>query len=104
LARRAPSARLDGRGHEVSKPHMDNSVTDVRATIFETLQGSLGKPVELSDSTNIANDLGLDSVAVMDFVMEVEDRLDITVPLDRIAEVETLGDLVTAIRGLKGTA
>jgi acyl carrier protein len=83
---------------------MENSVTDVRATIFDTLRGSLGKPVELSDNTNIANDLGLDSVAVMDFVMEVEDRLDITVPLDRIAEVETLGDLVTAIRGLKGAA
>ena len=72
--------------------------------IFDTLRGSLGKPVELTDNTNIANDLGLDSVAVMDFVMEVEDRLDISVPLDRIAEVETLGDLVTAIRGLKGTA
>jgi acyl carrier protein len=37
----------------------------------------------------------------MDFVMEVEDRLDISVPLDRIAEVETLGDLVATIRGLK---
>jgi acyl carrier protein len=83
---------------------MENSVTDVRAMIFDTLRGSLGKPVELTDNTNIANDLGLDSVAVMDFVMEVEDRLDISVPLDRIAEVETLGDLVTAIRGLKGTA
>jgi acyl carrier protein len=104
LARRAPSVRLHGRDHEVGKPYMENSVTDVRATVFDTLRGSLGKPVELSDDTNIANDLGLDSVAVMDFVMEVEDRLDITVPLDRIAEVETLGDLVTAIRGLKGTA
>ena len=83
---------------------MENAVDDVRATVFDTLRGSLSKCVELSDDTNIANDLGLDSVAVMDFVMEVEDRLDITVPLDRIAEVETLGDLVTAIRGLKGTA
>jgi acyl carrier protein len=83
---------------------MENSVDDVRTLIFDTLRSSLNKPVELTDQTNIANDLGLDSVAVMDFVMEVEDRLDITVPLDRIAEVETLGDLVGAIRGLKGAA
>jgi acyl carrier protein len=80
---------------------MDSSVDDIRGMIFDTLRTSLGKPVELSDTTNIINDLGLDSVAVMDFVMEVEDRLDISVPLDRIAEVETLGDLVATIRGLK---
>ena len=32
---------------------------------------------------------------------EIEDRLDISVPLDRIAEVETIGDLVSTVRGLK---
>lgn len=79
-------------------------VNDIRNTIFETLRASLGKPAELSEQTNIINDLGLDSVAVMDFVMEIEDRFDISVPLDRIAEVETIGDLVSTVRSLKGDA
>jgi acyl carrier protein len=83
---------------------MENSVGDIRDIIFDTLRASLQKPVELSDQTNIVNDLGLDSGAVMDFVMEIEDRLDISVPLDRIAEVETLGDLVSTVRALKGNA
>jgi len=81
---------------------MENSVGDIREIIFDTLRAALQKPVELSDQTNIVNDLGLDSVAVMDFVMEIEDRLDISVPLDRIAEVETLGDLIATVRTLKG--
>lgn len=79
-------------------------VNDIRNTIFEALRASLGKPVELSEQTNILNDLGMDSVAVMDFVMEIEDRFDISVPLDRIAEVETIGDLVSTVRSLKGDA
>lgn len=83
------------------KGDMNNSVGDIRGMVFDTLRASLGRPVELSDQTNIVNDLGLDSVAVMDFVMEIEDRLDISVPLDRIAEVETVGDLVTTVRDLK---
>ncbi|GGF47365.1 hypothetical protein GCM10011611_62250 [Aliidongia dinghuensis] len=83
---------------------MDTSVGDIRQIIFDTLRSSLHKLVELSDQTNIVNDLGLDSVAVMDFVMEIEDRLDISVPLDKIAEIETLGDLVFAVRGLKANA
>ena len=83
---------------------MDNSVGDIREIIFDTLRSSLQKPVEFSDQTNIVNDLGLDSVAVMDFVMEIEDRLDISIPLDRVAEVETLGDLVSTVHGLKRSA
>jgi acyl carrier protein len=83
---------------------MDNSVGDIREIIFDTLRSSLQKPVEFSDQTNIVNDLGLDSVAVMDFVMEIEDRLDISIPLDRVAEVEMLGDLISTVHGLKRSA
>jgi acyl carrier protein len=83
---------------------MGNSVGDIREIIFDTLRSSLQKPVEFSDQTNIVNDLGLDSVAVMDFVMEIEDRLDISIPLDRVAEVETLGDLIATVHGLQRSA
>jgi acyl carrier protein len=83
---------------------MDNSVGDIRQMIFDTLRSSVQKLVELSDQTNIVNDLGLDSVAVMDFVMEIEDRFDVSVPLDKIAEIETLGDLVFTVSALKANA
>jgi acyl carrier protein len=79
---------------------MQDSGGDLREIIFETLRGALPRPVELSEQTHIVDDLGLDSVAVMDFVMELEDKLDVSVPLDRIAEIETLGDLVGALRDL----
>jgi acyl carrier protein len=80
---------------------MSDSGGDIREIIFETLRSSLPRPVELSEQTHIVDDLGLDSVAVMDFVMEIEDRLDISVPLDKIAEIETLGDLLAVLRDLK---
>jgi acyl carrier protein len=83
---------------------MTDSGGDLREIIFSTLRNTLPQPVELSEQTHIVDDLGLDSVAVMDFVMELEDRLDISVPLDKIAEIETLGDLLTALRDLKAHA
>jgi acyl carrier protein len=83
---------------------MQNSIDDIRDVIFGTLRNAVGKPIELSDQTNIVNDLGLDSVAVMDFVMEIEDQLDLSIPLDRIAEVETLGDLIRTVHILKESA
>ncbi|TWB08896.1 acyl carrier protein [Nitrospirillum amazonense] len=81
---------------------MANSEEQIRSLVFDALRAALGRPVELSDDTNITEGLGLDSVAVMDFVMEIEDALDISIPLDRIAEVKTIGDLIATARDLKG--
>jgi acyl carrier protein len=83
---------------------MDNSVSEIRNVIFGTMRGLLRHQVELTDQTNIVNDLGLDSVAVMDFVMEIEDKLNVSVPLDRIAEVQTLGDLVETLHSVLSNA
>jgi acyl carrier protein len=83
---------------------MNNSVSEIRDVIFATMRAQLREPVELTDNTNIANDLGLDSVAVMDFVMEIEDKLNVSVPLDRIAEVQTLGDLVATLHNVLSAA
>lgn len=80
---------------------MNESVDDIRTMVTPMLRALLPATVALSDSTSMVRDLGLDSVAVMDFVMEIEERLDVSVPLDRISEVETIGDLVTVLRDLR---
>jgi len=73
----------------------------IRQAVYEALGEAAGGAVALSDETRIMGELGLTSVAVLDFVLEIEDRLDIAIPLDRVAGVETIGDLVTRIRELK---
>ena len=83
---------------------MSDQATEIREVIFTTLRAALPQERPLSDQTHIIEDLGLDSVAVMDFVMEIEDKLDISVPLDKIAEIETLGDLIATVQRLKHAA
>ncbi len=83
---------------------MSDQAREIREIIFSTLRCALPQLRPLSDETHIIEDLGLDSVAVMDFVMEIEDKLDVSVPLDKIAEVETLGDLVATVQRLKQAA
>jgi acyl carrier protein len=51
-------------------------------------------PGPITMETHILHDLNLDSVAVMDLVMALETRFDTVIPMDRLAEIETVGDLV----------
>lgn len=61
----------------------------------------LGRPVEVTDETHIGRDLQVDSLALMNIIMELEDAFDISVPLDRLASVETVGDLSNLIKDLR---
>jgi acyl carrier protein len=77
---------------------------DARAGIAAALEEVLGRSVTITDDTSIVKDLGLDSLAVMNFIMALEDEYDISMPLDRIAEVDTVGDLAAAIDALRNKA
>jgi acyl carrier protein len=78
------------------------SMRDEIAAIFEQV---LGRPVAISDDTDIVEDLGMDSLGVMNFVMAIEDFYDLSIPLDRVAQIQTVADLIRAVEELRsGTA
>lgn len=52
---------------------------------------------ELNDNTNIEEDLGADSVEVIDLLMSLEDEFQIEIPDEAIDEIRTIGDLAAYI-------
>lgn len=68
--------------------------------VLEMLKTKVEGDRVLGPDSSVVADTGLDSVSVMDFVFELEDEFEITIPLDRIAEVKTVQDLATAVDGL----
>lgn len=56
---------------------------------------------QISSSTDIAAELDLDSLAVMDVIMELEESMDISIPLNLIPDIRTVGDLAGTIGQLK---
>jgi acyl carrier protein len=77
-----------------------NNAGNIEADIVELLAGRVPAGVQVSGQTQIVGGLGLDSVAILDFIMELEDRFDISIPLDRVAEVQTVAELSRAIEAL----
>ena len=47
--------------------------------------------------TVIAKDLTIDSLAIMDMVMELEDRFDVSIPMNVVAEIHTVDQLADTI-------
>lgn len=52
---------------------------------------------ELTENTNIEEDLGADSVEVIDLLMSLEDEFDVEIPDEAIDEIRTIADLTAYI-------
>ena len=74
---------------------------EVVAIIIKELLVIMPNASDIASETNIVRDLSLDSLAVMDLVMALEDYFDISIPLDRIADTETVFQLAGVVQSLQ---
>ncbi len=81
---------------------MSERAAETRALIFEVLRPFADKKgVELADGTELATDLDLDSMKIMEVLLELEDRLDISIPQNILPNVRTLADLERELDALQ---
>lgn len=65
----------------------------VDAAIGQGLENALPELNQPDRDAVLTSDIGLDSVQIMTLVMEIEDELDISIPVDVLAETRTLNQL-----------
>lgn len=69
--------------------------------IIELLGAHMDAGSSATLDTRILADTNMDSVKVMDLLLELEDEFDITIPLNCLAEAETAGDLIKEIEKIQ---
>ena len=62
---------------------MTGTIDAIKKTI-EKVKGVSGMSAELSDDTDIVNSVGLDSLQMLRFMLELEDRLAVMIDFDRL--------------------
>ncbi len=48
-------------------------------------------------ATDLTRDLGLESIQIMEFVVDVEDHYDISIPLESLSKAHTVHDLALVV-------
>ncbi len=74
---------------------------EVEKAVADALNVALPELGQVDPDAALTGDLGLDSVQIMNLVMEIEDNLDLSVPVDVLAEVRTLNQLIEKLVALK---
>ena len=84
---------------------MNTEVTDIESRVTALLIRYLeprwaddpASRVEVSGATSLTSDLTLDSFQVMEFLMEIEDELDVAIDMNSLSDVHTVSDLAAVV-------
>lgn len=67
----------------------------LRERLRELVDGELG---ELTHTTALRDELGLNSLDAVDLVLELEDAFSIELPDEELTRFETVGDVIEAVK------
>lgn len=83
---------------------MSDRAERVEKVVRDALKAVRPDVLNVDGGADLARELGLDSVQVMDLIMEIEDHLDVSVPVELLADARTLDQLCAGIVRLVGGA
>jgi len=80
--------------------YMTQTVDEIFEQICKIIAPFNKKNIPITKDNLFSVDLELDSLNVMDILSEIEDEFDITVPLNMLPDLETVGQFAETVKQL----
>ena len=72
----------------------------IQEGVIDVLKNVSRRPIEPTLASDLIVDLGFDSLQVLEVVAELEDRFDISIPLNDVPATRTVGQVVAQVAAL----
>jgi acyl carrier protein len=65
--------------------------------VIEVLQNVSRRPIQPAPASDLVADLGFDSLQVLEVIAELEDRFDVSIPLNDVPVTRTVAQIVAQV-------
>ena len=72
----------------------------IEDSVLDVLRNVSRRPIEPSLSSDLVADLGFDSLQILEVIAELEDRFDISIPLNDVPATRTVAQVVAQVAAL----
>ena len=79
---------------------MPQPASTIEQGVIDALKTISRRPVEPTMASDLVADLGFDSLQVLEVIAELEERFDISIPLNDLPATRTVGQVVAQVATL----
>lgn len=83
---------------------MEYDHNSILQKLCQHLKHFASSDIKITPDTDLINELAIDSVKLLNLVMEIEDEFDISVPINVLTDVNTVHDLADVIYKIKSAS
>jgi acyl carrier protein len=77
---------------------------EIMQLLCDRLSHLTASDIQITPESNLIGQLSIDSIKLLNLIMEIEDTFDISVPINALADVQTVRDLVDLIHKIKSAS
>jgi acyl carrier protein len=78
----------------------DSASSDIEAGVIDVLKSVSRRPIQPTPASDLVTDLGFDSLQVLEVIAELEDRFDVSIPLNDVPAARTVAQVVAQVTAL----
>ncbi len=78
----------------------DPDQSDIENGVMQVLKTVSRRPIEPTLTSDLVTDLGFDSLQVLEVIAELEDRFDVSIPLNDVPAARTVAQVVAQVAAL----
>ena len=78
----------------------DPAHSDIEDGVIDVLKTVSRRPIEPAPDSDLVLDLGFDSLQVLEVIAELEDRFDVSIPLNDVPAARTVAQVVAQVTAL----
>ena len=82
----------------------DSNYDEIMQLLCDRLSSLTNTNAQISPETNLISQLSIDSIKLLNLIMEVEDAFDISIPINALADVQTVRELVDLVHKVKSAS
>jgi acyl carrier protein len=72
----------------------------IESEVISVLKALSPRPVEVTPASDLVTDLGFDSLQIMEIIAELEDRFDVSIPLNDMPSARKVFQIVARVTAL----
>jgi acyl carrier protein len=81
---------------------VESGSASIEDGVIDVLKNVSRRPIEPTANSDLVADLGFDSLQVLELVAELEERFDISIPLNDVPAARTVRQVVAQVAALVG--
>lgn len=82
----------------------ESNYDEIMKLLCDRLSDLTNTDVLITSETNLINQLSIDSIKLLNLIMEIEDAFDVSIPINALTDVQTVRELADLVHKIKITS